>query len=219
MTTDRRSLAVGLILALAGGYADAGSYLLSGSFTGHVTGNSTLLAIAIVGRHGAQAFSCLLAVICFLIGTAIGSVWPRASGSASCRRLAAPLAAEIALIAAGMFVTRIHPPFGHGAFLGCVCLALGVQNGILSKLGPASVHTTFITGMFTSLVSAATGEAAGPKRRVLAAIVGGFLCGALCGALVVTRAGVAGFDGVLLLLALAWLVCVSAPHGRQGLRP
>ena len=208
---DRRFLAVGLILALVGGYADAGSYLLSGSFTGHVTGNSTLMAIAIVGRRGAQAFSCVLAVTGFLVGTAIGSVWPRVSGGGSCRRLAAPLAAEIVLIAAGMFATGVHPPFGHSAFLVCVCLALGVQNGILSRLGSVSVHTTFITGMVTSLVDAAIGDAAGPKRRVLPAVIGGFLCGAFCGALVVTRAGVAGFAGVLLLLALAWLVCVSAP--------
>ena len=212
MTTDRRALAVGLILALVGGYADAGSYLLSGSFTGHVTGNSILMAIAIVGHHGAQALSCLLAVICFLVGTAIGLVWRRRDAGGSCRPLAAPLSVEIVLIATGMYATGLGPPVGHEAFLACVCLALGVQNGILSKLGSVSVHTTFITGMFTSLVGALTVDAAGPTRRVLAAILGAFLCGASCGALAVTRAGVAGLFGVPLLLALAWLVCVTAPR-------
>ena len=207
---------MGLILALTGGYADAGSYLLSGSFTGHVTGNFILMAIAIVGHHGAEALSCILAVTGFLIGTAIGSVWPRVTGGGSCRRLAAPLAAEIVLVAAGMYATGVRLPFGHEAFLACVCLALGVQNGILSKLGSVPVHTTFVTGMFTSLVGAITAGAAGPKRRVLSVILGGFLCGAFCGALTVSRAGIAGFAGVLLLLALAWLVCVTAPRAAVG---
>ena len=207
---DPRSLTVGLMLSLAGGYADAGSYLLSGSFTGHVTGNSILMAIAIAQGNGVQALSCALAVLGFLAGTAIGSVWPRVAGGGSCRRLAAPLAAEIVLIATGLYVIVARLPASHAAFLICVCLALGVQNGVLSRLGSVSVHTTFITGMFTSLVSAAGGP--GPKRRLLPAIIGCFLCGASCGAFIVSRAGGAGLTGVLVLLAMAWLVCITAPR-------
>ncbi len=206
---DPRSLTAGLVLALVGGYADAGSYLLSGSFAGHVTGNSILMAIAIAAGHGAQALTCALAVLGFLAGTAIGSVWPRMAGGGSCRRLAVPLAAEIVLIATAMGAILAGLPVRHDAFLACLCLALGLQNGILSRLGPVSVHTTFITGMFTSLVSAGGGATA--KRQLLPAIIGCFLCGAFCGALIVSHAGLAGFGGLLVLLAAAWLVCVTAP--------
>ncbi len=214
--TDRRSLLLGLILACAGGYADASSYLLSGSFTGHVTGNAVLMAIALAGGRGAQALSCLLAVGGFLIGTAIGLVWPRLVGGGGCRRLAWPLAAETAPIAAGLCVIWLRLPVSRALFLACVCLALGVQNGILNRLGAASVRTTFITGMSTSLIGALLLGADGVERRVLSAVIAGFLCGASCGALIVSRAGVAGVAGLITLLALAWLLCITAPRRKDG---
>ena len=42
---------ISLGLAFVGGYADASSYLLAQTFTGHITGNSILAAVSLVNRE------------------------------------------------------------------------------------------------------------------------------------------------------------------------
>ena len=97
-------------------------------------------------------------------------------------------------------------------FLACLCLALGLQNGALGKIGPVAFHTTFITGVSTTLVTALVAGQPGPKRRLLPAIILCFVCGAFCGAFLASRFGVAGFGVVFLLLALTWAVAVTDPR-------
>src|ERR1700761_4221724 len=58
-----------LILVAVGGYGGASSFLLVHCFTGHVTGNTVLAAIAIA-IGGRNAWQPILAVACFLSATA-----------------------------------------------------------------------------------------------------------------------------------------------------
>src|ERR1700693_2648619 len=37
-------------------------------------------------------------------------------------------------------------------FIVCMCLALGIQNGALEKTNGISVHSTYMTGMVTTLM-------------------------------------------------------------------
>ena len=55
-------------LAFVGGYADAASFILAKTFTGHVTGNFVLTAISIAGRDWPTCFRRLLAIALFLTG-------------------------------------------------------------------------------------------------------------------------------------------------------
>jgi uncharacterized membrane protein YoaK (UPF0700 family) len=202
-----------LILALIGGFADAGSYVMVGSFTGHVTGNTVLAMIALAEAHWTQALSSGLAVLAFMAGTTIGALWDHATKLGPCRRLVQPLLAEMALIAVGIGATRLPPgALGQDLFLACLCVALGVQNGILGKVGSVSVHSTFITGMSTSLATSLAGGRPDGKRRLLAPVIGCFVIGALCGAWLAAWAGVAGLAGILAPLVVAWLLAVTAPQ-------
>src|SRR6516225_1922449 len=51
--TSKEGTAFGISIGLAfiGGYADASSYLLAGTFTGHVTGNCVLAAVSAASKR------------------------------------------------------------------------------------------------------------------------------------------------------------------------
>jgi uncharacterized membrane protein YoaK (UPF0700 family) len=55
-------------LAFIGGYADASSYLLARTFTGHLTGNCVLAAVSAASKDFYLTLDRLLAVIVFLGG-------------------------------------------------------------------------------------------------------------------------------------------------------
>jgi uncharacterized protein DUF1275/enoyl-CoA hydratase/isomerase-like protein len=45
-----------------------------------------------------------------------------------------------------------HNEAARGLFIVCMCLALGIQNGALHKTNGISVHSTYVTGMVTTLM-------------------------------------------------------------------
>ena len=55
-------------LAFVGGYGDAASFVLAKTFTGHVTGNLVLAAIAVAAHDWRATLAPLSASITFLIG-------------------------------------------------------------------------------------------------------------------------------------------------------
>src|SRR5258708_35617073 len=54
-------------LAFVGGYGDAASFVLAKTFTGHVTGNLVLAAIAVAAHDWRAALAHLSAIVTFLI--------------------------------------------------------------------------------------------------------------------------------------------------------
>ena len=207
----RRYLTISLLLSASGGFADAGSYVLFGSFTGHITGNSILSAIYLSRGNWIDVTRCLVAVVAFLAGTAGGIVFPHAPRQSAARRLAGPVAFEIALIAAGLACSALRLPVGRILAVACLCLALGLQNGALGKVGSVSFHTTYITGVSTTLVSSLVSGKPDSKRSVLPPIIACFIAGALCGAFAVHLFGASGFAAIIAVLALAWAMAVTAP--------
>src|ERR1700722_7490803 len=55
-------------LAFVGGYGDAASFVLANTFTGHVTGNLVLGAIAVAAHDWRAPQGHLSAIVTFLIG-------------------------------------------------------------------------------------------------------------------------------------------------------
>lgn len=64
------------LFTFIGGFADASSFLLSGIFTGHLTGNLVLCAVYSIQGNYYLLFHCICAVIGFISGTIVG-VWFR----------------------------------------------------------------------------------------------------------------------------------------------
>jgi uncharacterized membrane protein YoaK (UPF0700 family) len=151
---SQRLVLVTFLLAFLGGYADALSYLWTEVFAGHLTGNLVLLMIHLAQSAWRASAADALAVGAFLLGTA-GAEWLTADSppTARARLLSVPLLVEASWLLV-MACLRRAGPSGNAASLIFLCLGLGWQNGALRKCGAASIHTTFMTGVGTTLLSA-----------------------------------------------------------------
>ena len=199
-------------LAFVGGYGDAASFVLTKTFTGHVTGNLVLAAIAVAAHDWRAAVGRLSAIVTFLIGTGLSLLivrplraWP------SLRLLPFIMATEAILITAASLALASNLAHGVEMFVILVSLALGLQNGALRRAGGTSAHTTYLTGTITSLISRET-ERYGSKVRqpsaaevypntgLLSGIGIAFVLGAGTGAAMALRFKALGMLGVAVLL-------------------
>jgi uncharacterized membrane protein YoaK (UPF0700 family) len=199
-------------LAFVGGYGDAASFVLAKTFTGHVTGNLVLAAIAVAALDWRAALEHLSAIVTFLIGISLSvlimrplKAWP------SWPLLPTIMGIEVILIVAASLVLASDMAHGVEIFVIFVCLALGLQNGAFRRVGGISVHTTYLTGMITGLISAETekfasevvppaARAPDPKMGLLYGIWIAFVLGAGTGAAMVLHFRVFGMLGAALIL-------------------
>ena len=180
------AMSILIALAFAGGFADAASYLLTGSFTGHITGNTVLGAIALSAGKMDAVWLRLTAVAAFLLATGGGILLPRL-GLKKNGTLAFALAIEATLV--GVAPVSRFSQHSHTSLyvVICLCLALGLQNGVFSKSEGVSVHATYVTGDTTSLLvsllqrpDASSSKKPGPRttKTVLGVIWPSFAVGA-----------------------------------------
>ena len=213
------AFSVSMGLAFIGGYADASSYLLARTFTGHLTGNCVLAAVSTASGDWHLSLVRLLAVIVFLGGILCSLILNRFA-PIRLRQFSLALAMFIEVLlflSASLFL-------GNGAneelFIACMCLALGIQNGSLHKTNGSNVHSTYMTGMVTALIQKSFDHLSpkqSPKEdsardsarltiRVLALMWISFILGALTGAVIVSSFQGIGLLGIVLLLILLILV-------------
>jgi uncharacterized membrane protein YoaK (UPF0700 family) len=199
-------------LAFVGGYGDAASFVLAKTFTGHVTGNLVLGAIAVAAHDWRAMLGHLSAIVTFFLGVFLSALIVRPLKSwASWPLLPIVMGIEVLLIVAASLVLASGVTHGIEIFVIFVSLALGLQNGAFRQAGGISVHTTYLTGMITSLISTeaekytseaapAPGKASDPKITLLCGIWIAFVVGAGTGAAMVLRFGALGMLGAALLL-------------------
>jgi uncharacterized membrane protein YoaK (UPF0700 family) len=199
-------------LTFVGGYGDAASFVLAKTFTGHVTGNLVLTAIAVAAHDWRAALEPLSAIVTFLIGISLSVLIVRPLKA----RLLWPLlptimGIEVILIVAASLALASDMAHGVELFVIFVSLALGLQNGAFRRVGGISVHTTYLTGMITSLISTTTERHASevtpptlgspdPKVGLLCGIWIAFVLGAGTGAAMVLHFKALGMLGAALLL-------------------
>ena len=199
-------------LAFVGGYGDAASFVLAKTFTGHATGNLVLTAIAVAAHDWRAALEPLSAIVTFLIGISLSVLIVRPLKA----RLSWPLpptvmGIEVILIVAASLALASDMAHGVELFVIFVSLALGLQNGAFRRVGGISVHTTYLTGMITSLISTTTERHASevtpptlgspdPKIGLLCGIWITFVLGAGTGAAMVLHFKALGMLGAALLL-------------------
>lgn len=157
-----------LTLALAGGMLDAASYLgLGRVFTANMTGNTVLLAVALVRGSGGDATRAAVALGGFAVGVALGvaalkpseQAWPRlATGTLLLESLA------LGLALAGWVVARESLRF---ELIALSALAMGLQSAVVRGSHVGGVNTTYVTGTLTNaiarLVDRWRGQREGPQ--------------------------------------------------------
>jgi uncharacterized membrane protein YoaK (UPF0700 family) len=199
-------------LAFVGGYGDAAGFVLAKTFTGHVTGNLVLTAIAVAAHDWRAALEPLLAIVTFLIGISLSVLIVRPL-KARLLWLLLPtiMGIEVILIVAASLALTSDMAHGVELFVIFVSLALGLQNGAFRRVGGISVHTTYLTGMITSLISTTTERHASevtpptlgspdPKVGLLCGIWIAFVLGAGTGAAMVLHFKALGMLGAAVLL-------------------
>jgi uncharacterized membrane protein YoaK (UPF0700 family) len=207
-------------LAFVGGYGDAASFVLAKTFTGHVTGNLVLGAIAVASRDWRAALAPLSAIVTFLIGVFLSALivrplkaWP------SWPVLPTLLGIEVILIVGASLAVAANLAHGAQIFVILVSLALGLQNGGFRRAGGISVHTTYLTGMVTNLITTEaekytsespplSATAPDPTVGLLSGIWIAFVLGAGTGAAMVFQFNALGVLGA----ALALLLIALIPH-------
>lgn len=216
---DDRWLTFGL--AFVGGYCDASGFVLGSTFTGHVTGNLVLVAIAAVARDERSVLRNLAALLTFLLGVTLTAV--TAGRLNPTRTLRTVMMVEVVLLTVASFVAAASFNHAIAAFLACVALAMGLQNGAFRHAGGISVHTTYLTGMITAFISGAARASDTPSMNqrtltpeshsgILGGIWASFVLGGAAGAGMTFRFrgfGILGAALVLLLLAVHLLVATE----------
>jgi uncharacterized membrane protein YoaK (UPF0700 family) len=199
-------------LAFVGGYGDAASFVLAKTFTGHVTGNLVLAAIAVAANDWRATLGPFSAIITFLIGMFLSVLIVRPLKAwSSWPLLPTIMGIEVILIVAASFALSSGLAHRVGIFVIFLSLALGLQNGAFRRVGGISVHTTYLTGMITSLISTEAEQytseevphdvrAHDPKIELLCVIWIAFVVGAGTGAALVLHFGALGMLGAALLL-------------------
>jgi len=214
-------------LAFVGGYGDAVAFVLAKTFTGHVTGNLVLAAISVVGHDSPVMLSRFSAVLSFLAGILLSVLLARLLAARPLGPyLSAVLAAELILVVGSYLALISHAIAGTEIFVICLALALGLQNGAFHRAGHVTVHTTYITGMITSLmlkqaeqfVPQADGGSTDSRRqtvRLLSGVWLSFFLGAAAGAAMVMQFKAAGILGVTVIL---FALIVRSSMARSPLR-
>jgi uncharacterized membrane protein YoaK (UPF0700 family) len=208
-------------LAFIGGYGDAASVVLAKTFTGHVTGSLVLAAIAVAAHEWRALLTHLSAVLFFLTGVFFGVLIGRAlAARPPWQPLPTVVGIEVILTMTAYLALASHASPGVQIFVVCMSLAMGLQNGAFQRTGGISVHTTYLTGMITSLI---TTEAElshpltrrDPKVNILSGIWLAFFLGAAIGAafaLQFKEAGVLGATFLLIVILVRTRVAASREH-------
>ena len=203
-------------LAFVGGYGDAASFVLARTFTGHLTGNLVLAAIAVATHDWRAMLGPLAAMVTFLIGVLLSTLLARPlKAGPSWPLLPTIMGIEVILIVGASVAAASAVAYGAAVFVIFVSLALGLQNGAFRRAGGVSVHTTYLTGMVTRLLSKEAEKYASevapapvthpdPQIGLLTGIWIAFVLGAGTGAAMVLHFRALGMLGAALILL--WLI-------------
>lgn len=210
-------------LAAVAGFVNSGGFVMIGSFTSHVTGSIGRMSDDIARNEMPAALSALSLTLAFFAGAVLCSlVLERTDHSRPTARYALALLMEAGVLFGFVFIaglSRATHPRILDAQAAVLCLAMGIQNGLVTRLSGAVVRTTHLTGVVTDLgievarwyrwyqaqlpLPTRRASQALPERPVvgrislLSAIVGSFVVGAIVGA-------------ALTLHASRWAMCLPA---------
>ena len=145
--SHRQNLALAGALALVAGMVNTLGFLEEGLFTSHVTGHAGQLSLALVLPEGGSIGAIAARLLAFLFGAFCACVaieGPPVKNKAYIYSLL--LIVEAALLLDAL----VAPP---RLSLGPLSLftAMGLQNGLVTRLSGAVVRTTHLTGVVTDL--------------------------------------------------------------------
>ncbi len=151
----KKNAVVAGYLAFIAGFVNSGGFVMIGSFTSHVTGSIGRISTDVAAGDPGAAVLAVLMVVTFFAGafgaTLLIEGHPPSGVS---RAYGRALLVEGALLGLFVFVAGLsqatHPRL-RDAEAAILCLAMGVQNSLVTRLSSAVVRTTHLTGVLTDL--------------------------------------------------------------------
>jgi uncharacterized membrane protein YoaK (UPF0700 family) len=146
----KKALLVMVLPCVAGAVNGSGLFEV-GAYTSHMTGNTARLGHEVAQRHWADALLLGGMVFAFMLGAVVGAAVVERSKRQARAHYALGLWLEalfLAVVAGCTLTGRFHVP---GAELILLCLAMGLQNALITRLSGAVVRTTHVTGIVTDI--------------------------------------------------------------------
>jgi uncharacterized membrane protein YoaK (UPF0700 family) len=142
-------------LAAVAGFVNSGGFIMIGSFTSHVTGSVGRMSDDVARGEMPAAVAALFLVLSFFGGTVLASlVLERSDQSRPAARYAFALLIEAAVLLCFVFIAGLSRAT-HARILDAeaalLCLAMGMQNSMVTRLSGSVVRTTHLTGVVTDL--------------------------------------------------------------------
>jgi len=136
------------VLAFIAGQVNAVGYLgFRHESISNMTGNTSLLGVALGQGETGEAVHWALAIAAFVLGTMLSGMIVQQSTLQLGRRYGVALVLESALLFAA--VPLLDASSSAGLYLASV--GMGLQNGMVSAYSGAVIRTTHVTGIFTDL--------------------------------------------------------------------
>ena len=173
------------LLALNAGMVNVlGLFTVLHQSVSHMTGNVSMLAMSLLDWQPDHFIYLALVVICFVIGSFYSGLILGNSNVTFGHHYGFPLS----LVAIFLFLTWLLLPYFPRYGLLCACVAMGVQNAMVSHYKGAIIRTTHLSGVLTDIGLTIGYKVRGLKienRRILLhfLIFTGFLVGGLIASL------------------------------------
>jgi uncharacterized membrane protein YoaK (UPF0700 family) len=158
ITAHRRAAAsdraLATILAGIAGCANAGGFILLGSYTSHMTGYLSQVADNIVLHNFVLLGQSLLAIALFVAGAASSAItinWARQHRPQRQYSLPIGLQGGLFLAMAAVGAANLDADLARSIGLALMCFIMGFQNATITKISYARIRTTHATGMITDV--------------------------------------------------------------------
>jgi uncharacterized membrane protein YoaK (UPF0700 family) len=136
------------VLAFIAGLVNAAGYLgFRHQSLSNMTGNDSLLGLALGQGHGGEALHWALTIVAFVAGAVLSGVIVQKSTLKLGRRYGVALVLESILLFAS--VPLLDTSNAIGLYL--ASMAVGLQNGMVTTYSGTLIRTTHVTGFFTDL--------------------------------------------------------------------
>lgn len=145
--THRQNIALAGVLALVSGIVNVLGLLRAGVFSSHITGRAGELSLALTSPSERGFWLTALHIFTFFVGAAVACATIEAvPWKTKPRAYSFLLIVEASLLLSA----TMTPPHQHWSILS-LFLAMGLQNGLVTRLSGAVVRTTHLTGVVTDL--------------------------------------------------------------------
>ena len=159
----RAKSAVALLLTFTAGIVDIVGYILVYHvFVAHMTGTTVHLGNELVGGDWTEVAKAAVTIGSFVAGSIVGRIAIE-RGSRMHKRTVATitLLAEAVLVVVFVWIEGSAPDLQRTQSLRTICgllallaTAMGLQTATLTRIGPLTIHTTFVTGMLNKFAQA-----------------------------------------------------------------